>query len=504
MGKNIWVISKSKKELLEMQRKINATGSMRALCIMSEEALQKAIHELAQQMISIKRMPSLILLDYVENREENDSSLFLIKQQVALAGVPLFFMVESTAVAVEEDCYKAGAAAVLRKPFSDIEIMRIEQTAWQHEVTKEYEKMLQKQASELQSAKQIRELNNQLQTRNELLHQIFGRYFSDKVVEVILKQPKGAAIGGDKRNITVMMSDLRGFTSVCESLDSDAVTDLLNYYFGEMLEIITRHNGTVIEFLGDGILAVFGAPIVSKQQNQDALAAAICMQNKMEDVNLYCAKKGYPVLEMGIGIHAGEVFIGNVGSEKMMRYNVIGRVVNQCSRIESCSVGGQVLVSQTVLDSLQGKVQIKNRIEILAKGLTKTMEVYEVTKMENEKSYALNQIPSDVFYPVLNPVIFNLYPVQEKMVSDNCVCTRLEAFSGKRAVVYIVESEVAPLMELIDVEVFAAEQNGKGIFTNVYAKIMEIQGQRITLCFTHINKGFQNFSDKILKQIPKE
>lgn len=499
MEKTIWVISNNKKEMLEAQRRINASGSMRAFCMLTQDAVKRSVFALKDDTIIRKNVPSLIILDYEMEQEEDFGSLALLKNQQSIAGVPLFFMAEYRTDALDEECYARGATVVLRKPFSDAEILRIERTAWQHEVTKNYEKMLQKQASELQAAKEIHRLNEQLKSRNELLHQIFGRYFSEEVVDVIFEHPEGAAIGGEKREVTVMMSDLRGFTSASENLEPDAVTDLINFYFGEMVEVITKYHGIVIEFLGDGILAVFGAPLPSNQQSLDAVAAAICMQNKMREVNEYCIKQGYPTLEMGIGIHRGEVFIGNVGSEKMMRYNVIGKTVNQCSRIEGFSVGGQVLVSGETLQYIHCPVEVRKRVEVTAKGVSKPIPVYEVMEIGGAYQCSLDKVVSDVMYPVDIPVTFNLYPIEGKVVMENPISARLERFSEKRAVV-VSEGNAGDLMEYMDVEIFAAEQGGRAIFTNVYAKIMAVEKNRITLHFTHVNKSFQNFAEKILAE----
>jgi len=500
MEKIIWVIGNDKRDMVEAQRRINSAGSMRTFCVLTIEALKKAVLGLMEDEKLRKNMPSLIILDYETDRETDFGYLSLLKSQQSLAGVPLFFMVERRTDELDEECYAKGATVVLRKPFSNAEVLRIERTAWQHEVTRNYEKMLQRQAGDLQAARKIHQLNEQLKSRNELLHQIFGRYFSERVVDVILEHPEGAAIGGEKREVTVMMSDLRGFTSASENLEPDAVTDLLNFYFAQMLEVITQYHGIVIEFLGDGILAVFGAPFPSACQSQDAVAAAICMQNKMENVNCYCEEQGYPLLEMGIGIHRGEVFIGNVGSEKMMRYNVIGKAVNRCSRIESFSVGGQVLVSKETLDQMDCQVEVRNRIEVTAKGLSKPMSVYEVMKIGGEYQCSLNHIVSDTMYPVDIPVTFNLYPIEGKKIMEHSISARLSSFSRRRATVILDDGKEEGLVEYADVEIFAAEVGGRAVFTNVYAKIMAIEEEKITLYFTHVNKIFEEFASKLLEE----
>lgn len=382
MKKIIWVIGGDRRQMIEMQRQINSSGSMRAICMLTPEAMKKAIASGKDEQASDMSSPSLIIIDYISIVTSDFDSLSFLKKQRELAGVPLFFVVEKRSEELDEECYAKGAMVIVHRTFSKSEVMRIENAAWQYENTKNYEKMLQKQATDLKATKEILHLNQQLEARNALLHQIFGRYFSGEVVDVILDRPEGATIGGEKREVTIMMSDLRGFTSLSEDMEPEAVTHLLNYYYEKMLEAILKYHGTVIELLGDGVLSVFGAPLHSEDHTSDAIAAAISMQNAMKEVNAYCTDQGYSNLEMGIGIHSGEVFVGNVGSEKMMRYNVIGRVVNECSRIESNSVGGQVLVSEESLSKVGYPVDVAGRISIMAKGLKKPIPSCEVVGIE--------------------------------------------------------------------------------------------------------------------------
>lgn len=497
MEKIIWVIGSNRTEMIEAQRQINSTGSMRAFCMLSFEAVEKAVEKASvSQSVQVRSqisIPSLIVLDYdVASKEEFKLLLFLKNQQV-LAGVPLFFMMETRTEELDEECYAKGAMVVLTKPFTRVAILRMERTAWQHEVTKNYEKMLQKQAGDLQSAREIVRLNRQLEARNELLYQIFGRYFSDKVLDVILENPQGAAIGGEKRELTVMMSDLRGFTSLSEELEPEAVTTLLNFYFGKMADVINQYGGTIIEFLGDAVLAVFGAPLASKQQTESAIAAAILMQNTMGEVNRFCEKNGYPALEMGIGIHRGEAFIGNVGSEKMMRYNVLGRIVNECSRIESYSVGGQVLVSKEALRCVDCPVEVHNHMEIAAKGVAKPVELSEVIGIGGEYQVRIANVEFDVLKPVEDIVVFNMFPIEDKMVKEETVPAQLLECSYKRAIVELYDFQ-AELRVYSDVEILAAGQDGKTIFTGVYAKVVERHFNMVTLHFTHVSRSFQKFS----------
>lgn len=495
MEKIIWLIGNNKNDMIKAQRSINSTGSMRAMCLLSFGAVQRAIPE--GDNTSRFSAPSLIILDYEMSVLEDYVILSFLKRQQALAGVPLFFMARERNSEIDEECYSKGATVVLIKPFSKSGILRIERTAWQHEVTKNYEKMLQKQASELQAAKEIMHLNKQLQSRNELLCQIFGRYFSDKLLEVILERPEGAAIGGEKREVTVLMTDLRGFTSLAEKLNSGAVTDLLNYYFSKMAEIVNLFHGTIIEFLGDAVLAVFGAPVPLEKQSEEAIAAAITMQNAMGDVNGYCNKNGYPTLEMGIGVHKGEAFVGNVGSENMMRYNVIGRIVNECSRIQSYSVGGQILVSEDTLKNISIEVDVQNRMDINAKGVHKPISVCDVSGIHGEYEYSVENVVFDVLYPCEEWVVFNLYLIEGKQISEQSVIARLQQFSLKRAVVEMIDTN--KIIDVYsDVEIFAAGKEGKAMFTGVYAKVIDVDNNFLTLHFTHVNTGFEQFAQRFL------
>ena len=197
----------------------------------------------------------------------------------------------------------------------------------------------------LTAMERIKALNGQLEMRNKLLSETFGRFLSDDIVRQLLETPDGLALGGKKRELTIMMSDLRGFTALSERMGAQELIHLLNHYLGEMTEIIQRNAGTIIEFIGDGIMAIFGAPAPSEKHETEAVQAAVEMQAAMAGINAWNTAHGYPALEMGIGIHTGEVIVGNIGSEKRTKYGVVGSSVNLTGRIESYTVGGEILIS---------------------------------------------------------------------------------------------------------------------------------------------------------------
>lgn len=491
--KNIWVIGSDKKVLIESQRRINETGSMRAVCMLSTEAVKKRIEELEIEETAKRIAPSLIVFDDSISDEQSDCIIRMLRVCRATAGVPFLFFVNEVQSEHEDAYFEKGACAVLRKPFSRSICTRIEQVAWQYDMTKSYERMIQKQASDLAAAKEIKRLNEQLTARNTLLYQMFGRYFSDEVVEMMLASPEQVAIGGERLFVTVMMADLRGFTAISESLEAEKITQILNCFFGEMIAIIQEQHGTVIEILGDAILAVFGAPKQSDTQIDNAIRAAILMQNKMKEVNEICHLQGYPGLEMGIGLHCGDAFVGNVGAEQMMRYNVIGPVVNLCSRIESYSLGGQVLASRELVGSAKEQVRIKNLIEISVKGITNPVPICEVVSIGTEHKYILSWEKGETMVNIEPNIMVFIYPLDGKVIREQAVMGCLKQISNKNGIVILQEENANHYVDFSDVKLVAEDERGNILFSDVYAKIMENQNSQLNLRFTNINKSFLDY-----------
>lgn len=383
MRKNIWIICDNKQDLYETQHIIDDGGAMKAICLPNVDAIRRAI-ERANDSEGVSLHPSLIIADYDMGQMAVNECVGIVQNDPQYAGVPLIFMCGQRTYDIDMKCYETGATIVLEKPITNLDIVRIERASWQYEMTCNYEKILNRQSAEIKTTKEIRALNEKLATRNKVLQQVFGKYFSDSVVDVILEQPGGDMLGGQKVEVTVLMADLRGFTSMSDSLSADAVVDIIDHFLGEMTKIISDYKGVVIEFIGDEILAVFGAPFSLECSEGNAIAAAICMQNKMRFVNDYNRDHGYPQISMGIGINKGEVFLGNIGSEYMMRYNVIGKTVNLCSRIEGYSTGGKILISEESIKGIEDMLTIPNRYVINPKGFTEDIPICEVTGIGGE------------------------------------------------------------------------------------------------------------------------
>ncbi len=225
---------------------------------------------------------------------------------------------------------------------------------------------------------ELAEQKAQLEVRNTFIVRTFGRYLSEPVVNQLLETADGLRLGGERRVVTVLMSDLRGFTPMAEVLPPERVVTLLNLYLGAMTEVVLRHDGTVDEFIGDAILALFGAPLARPDDARRALACAVEMQQAMVDVNARARELGLPELGMGIGVHTGEVVVGNIGSERRAKYGVVGATINLASRIQGFTLGGQVLASEETIGAAGGEIDAGARFSVQPKGVRGLVPLVEV------------------------------------------------------------------------------------------------------------------------------
>jgi len=230
----------------------------------------------------------------------------------------------------------------------------------------------------------LSQTSEDLEASYALIKQVFGRYLSTEVMNSLLENPGALELGGDRRPVTIMMTDLRGFTAIAEQLKPEDVVRMLNTYFDVMVEIIMDFGGTINEIIGDSLLVIFGAPQELEDRTQRAVACAIEMQNAMEIVNRNNLEQGLPSLEMGIGINDIEAVVGNIGSKKRSKYAVVGSGVNMTSRIESYSVGGQILISESAQTRIQEQVHITVTREIFPKGAAAPFNIHEVAGISGE------------------------------------------------------------------------------------------------------------------------
>lgn len=251
------------------------------------------------------------------------------------------------------------------------------------------EDVLKLQGALVSAQQDLRKANADLEVRNTFIRSVFGRYMTDEVAETILRRPESTALGGEKRKVTILMSDLRGFTPMSEKLSSEQVVEVLNKYLGVMVEVIQRYGGTIDSFIGDGILVVFGAPLSQDDDAERAVACALDMQLAMKDVNTVLRAENLPELAMGIGINTGDVIVGNIGSHKRMKYSIIGSPVNLAARIESFTLGGQILISKETLDQVGNCVRLDGRLRVKVKGVAAPITIYDVGGIKGKYQVAL-------------------------------------------------------------------------------------------------------------------
>jgi class 3 adenylate cyclase len=301
------------------------------------------------------------------------------------------------------------------------------------------------------------------------LNETFGRYLSDEIVKDLLDTPDGLSLGGRKQNISVLFSDIRGFTSMSEQMDVENAVTMLNHYFSVMVDVIHKYRGTVIEFLGDGILAIFGAPAAYENHPDSAVACALEMQIAMDEVNDWNIKNRYPLMEVGVGINSGESIVGNIGSPKSMKYNVIGSNVNLASRIESFSIGGQILISNNTFGLTKSELRVGQSLEVTPKGLKEPITVYQVDGIGAPYFLELrnNELP---LTRLPAPVSITCYRIDDKRVEIIKLHYYLLSVSIAKAVIIPEKGE-----EALDVfeNVKVVNSAGDEVFAKIIRKSSE-------------------------------
>jgi len=225
---------------------------------------------------------------------------------------------------------------------------------------------------------ELQRLAEQVELSKRFIRETFGRYLTDEVVATVLESPTGLQMGGEKRKITMLMADLRGFTSLSERLAPERVVAILNRYLTTMVAIIKKYQGTIDEFIGDAIFVLFGAPTWQEDDAQRAVACAAAMQLAMASINEQNRQDDLPEIEMGIGVHTGQVVVGNIGSPARLKYGVVGSHVNLTSRIQSYTTGGQILISETTRQELAPILKVGKQMEVRAKGIEHPVTLSEV------------------------------------------------------------------------------------------------------------------------------
>lgn len=403
-----------------------------------------------------------------------EESFDLVLLDIGLPGISGFHVLENLRASYSP----AELPVIMATALDDSdEIVRAFDLGANDYVTKPFDKAVvlarvRTQISLKKSQERIRNLVESLELRNLFIRETFGRYVPDEVVEELLSQPEALALEGQRRKVTILMSDLRGFTSMSERIPPEKIVKILNIYLGAMVGVIDEFKGTIDEFVGDAILVIFGAPRLREDDAERAVACALAMQEAMTSVNRQLAEKGLPTVEMGIGINTGEVVVGNIGSLERAKYGVIGLPVNLASRIESYTVGGQVLISENTFREIAPLLAVRRETAIRVKGFGDPITFYEVTGIRGRYRYsAKTEKPPLVRLDPPAPVVYSLLEGKSREAEERRGF--LLAVSAKEALLAAAE-ELEPFSNL---ELNLLRSGGDSVPGDLYGKVLSAAAQ---------------------------
>jgi adenylate cyclase len=214
--------------------------------------------------------------------------------------------------------------------------------------------------------------------REEVARANYSRFLPEYVVKQMLENPESFKLGGVSQTITILFADIRGFTRISEHAPPEKIVSLLNRYFSAMTDIIFAHGGTLDKYLGDGLMALFGAPTATPDDASNALNAAVAMQRRLLGINRELRDEGFQEIGVGMGLHTGEVVVGYIGSDRRSEYTAIGDAVNTSSRLESNALGGEILISDATAKAAHSRYKLKPREPITVKNRQQPVNLWEV------------------------------------------------------------------------------------------------------------------------------
>ncbi len=331
------------------------------------------------------------------------------------------------------------------------------------------------------------------------IRDVFGRYLSKKVVDNILESPEGHKIGGQRKTVTILMADIRGFTSLSETMEPEIMVRLLNRYLESMSKVILGYDGIIDEIVGDSILAIFGVPEKRKSDPERAVACALAIQNALVDLNREFISEGHPPFEVGIGINTGNVIVGNIGSDVRMKYGVVGAAVNTAARIESNTVGGQILIGETTHQIIKELLTCEVPRSIMMKGLKTPLVVYSVKAIGSPYNLEL-PLRTTIEGGIHLNLSFTCWEIKDKKIADSTMSGNTIMFYENIISASIIPSS-KPLSDLKLVFDFCVDAH---CFEAIYAKVLSvedrIEGTVHQLRITSINQKDKEILDKWIKE----
>ena len=346
-------MNKSPRILAVDDNKQNLSLLERALSAAGYEALTAEDGPTALALIR-SSAPDLVLLDVMMPGMSGYEVCQQIRANEATCLLPVVMLTALTDVADRIRGIESGADDFLSKPVNREELL-----------------------TRVKSLLRIKSLHDEIETKNHLLRNLFGRYVSAEIAAEIVADPaRHLRLGGDKREVTVLFGDLRGFTPLAEELDPADVVDILNSYLKLVIDAVFEFTGTLDKFRGDGFMAFFGAPIAREDDPLSAVRCALAIQERLAHIAF--VKFPEVRLHMGIGINTGIVIAGNIGSERRTDYTVIGNEVNTAQRFESNAGPGQILITGNTYERVKHTVQVRELGRLRVVGKQEGVEAYDV------------------------------------------------------------------------------------------------------------------------------
>ena len=420
---------------------------------LKEKGYQISVATNGRQALEVlaRVQPDLILLDVMMPEMDGFETCRRLKSNEQWRQIPVIFLTAKSETADIVQGFELGAVDYVAKPFNAHELLARVST---HLTMDELRRSLAGKNAELARA-------------HELVRRAFGRYVSEEVATSILQSPEGLELGGEEREITILMSDLRGFTALAARLAPQEVIEFLNLYLEAMVDVISRYEGTIDEIIGDAILVIFGAPLASEDHAAKAVACGLAMQLAMTEVNRRLAVKGAAELQMGIGIHTGRVIVGNIGSLRRTKYAAVGSNVNLAGRIESFTTGGQLLISESTREKIKSPLQIVGQFQVEPKGATRSLQLHEIGGIGEPFNLSL-PARSTTLRSLPQPRPFRFTVLEEKFVGRTVRDGRLASISESEAA---IESNLA-LVPLTNLKIELEPVSGAGPGGEIYAKVI--------------------------------
>jgi adenylate cyclase len=303
--------------------------------------------------------PDLVLLDIMMPGLNGFEVCQQIRSDSETAHVPILMVTALYETNERVKALEVGADDFLSKPYDIYEL-----------------------GARVKSLLRTKHQRDELERRNELFYSVISRYVSPEVSEQILQDPdRYLKLGGESRLVTTLFADIRGFTRYAQTHSATRVVELLNVVFRELTAVIFKWRGTLDKYMGDALMAIYGAPVSYQDDTLRAIRTALDMQSAFEALRDHWTDQDERGMGLGIGIHSGDAVVGNIGTEMLMNYTVVGDAVNIAQRLEELAQGGQILISQGTLERVKRRASARLYGTQVLRGRQDPTVIYELVDM---------------------------------------------------------------------------------------------------------------------------